>query len=250
MKKFGLIGYPLEHSFSAKYFDEKFKAEKIDAEYHLFPIQSIKELPQLIASEPNLVGLNVTSPYKREVLKYLHHIDFEAEMAGAVNVIKIEKGFFGKKSLIGYNSDIIGFKDSLQNMDLSGVDRALVLGTGGASIAICRALKLMSISHDVVSRAPQRDNILSYSQITPAIVKDKYRLIINATTLGMYPHVNECPPIPYESLTNKHICYDLIYNPETTLFLEKAASHGAITKNGLQMLLIQAEESWRIWNQL
>ncbi|MDJ1504660.1 shikimate dehydrogenase [Xanthocytophaga agilis] len=251
MRIFGLIGYPLGHSFSKKYFTEKFAKEHItDASYELFPLEDIKLLPGLISSQPNLRGLNVTIPYKEQVIPYLTSIDPAAKRIGAVNVIKIAPD----GSTTGYNSDYFGFKFTLEgflngNYISEGKSlrklKALILGTGGASKAVKIALDDMDIENVYISRRPG-ENIFGYDDLTEKIV-GKYLLIINTTPLGMYPEVDVFPPLPYEWLTGDHLLYDLVYNPEQTIFLQKGSKQGAKTFGGLPMLYAQAEKSWDIW---
>ncbi len=243
---FGLIGYPLSHSFSKKYFNEKFQRENIKHhKYKLFPIEKISQLPKLVASNPNLFGLNVTIPYKQSVIPYLDEIDFEAKAIGAVNVIKIING-----KLKGYNSDAHGFEMSLNKLlavreNQLPTIQALILGTGGASKAIGFVLDKLQIKHQHVSRSKKANGII-YSEITDNVIQ-KHQLIINCTPLGTYPNVGECPPLPYKMIGKNHFFYDLVYNPLETLFLKKAKAQGASTINGLPMLHLQAERSWEIW---
>lgn len=246
MKKYGLIGYPLGHSFSKNYFNEKFHSEGIDAEYVNFEIPSIKELPSVIMENPDLVGLNVTIPYKEQVISYLDKLDDDAAAIGAVNVIKIVNQK-GKIKLIGYNSDVLGFTQSIEPLLEPQHAKALILGTGGASKAVNRGLKKLGLETKFVSRTP-REGILSYEQLTPEIMNE-YKVIVNCTPVGMYPHANLYPAIPYECLTPNHLLYDLLYNPDTTLFMKKGADMGAVTKNGLEMLLLQAFGAWEMWNR-
>ena len=246
-KKYGLIGYPLGHSFSRSFFKEKFYSEKIDADYIKFEIASIEEFPKIIASETNLAGLNVTIPYKEQVIPYLDDLDEETKSIGAVNVIKLEKNK-GKTKLIGYNSDVIGFTRSIEPLLESFHKRALILGTGGASKAIYHGLRRLKVEATFVSRSPKSENTIRYEDITPELLND-YKVIVNCTPLGMYPKTETCPDIPYEALTPQHLLYDLIYNPDTTLFMKRGQEQGAITKNGLEMLLLQAFAAWEIWNR-
>lgn len=248
MKEYGLIGFPLGHSYSADFFNAKFKTEQIDAAYNLFPLKSLSELKDLLSLHPNLMGLNVTSPYKIDVMRYLDEIDEEAELTGAVNTIKIERRRFHRTHLIGYNTDVIGFSDSLELIRKPWHTRALVLGSGGAALAVMRALKKMGIAHDQVSRHPEDHNVYSYSDLTNDLISNS-KLIINATPVGMYPHIDQAPSIPYEAIGSEHLCYDLIYNPEETVFMHRARMQGAMVQNGLEMLLIQALCSWRIWHE-
>jgi shikimate dehydrogenase len=248
MKTYGLIGYPLGHSFSKDFFNRKFKSEQIDAEYLNFQIDNVKGLKNVLKDNPLLCGLNVTLPYKTQVIPLLDELDQDARLIGAVNVIKFIRGRFNKLKLKGYNSDITGFKDSIEPLlDKEIHTHALILGTGGASKAVYHGLKQFGIEVQFVSRTPEKDCI-TYSDITPEKL-ETYTVIINATPLGMYPHVEECPDIPYERLTSRHLLYDLLYNPDETLFMRKGKANGATVKNGLEMLLIQAYVSWEIWNR-
>ena len=242
MKRFGLIGYPLGHSFSKKYFTEKFLREGIkDCVYETFPIASIDQLTPLLNKHPDLVGLNVTIPHKEKIIGFLQVQSKVVSKIGACNCIHIKNG-----KLSGFNTDVLGFQQSLQKSFPSLPSRALILGTGGSSKAVEFVLKQLKIPHIFVSRKPSTHN-LSYEQLTPGIVKES-GLIINTTPLGMYPQVVEAPPIPYEAIDSNHCLFDLIYNPERTLFLQKGAERGAKVQNGEDMLMIQAEESWKIWN--
>ncbi len=246
MKKFGIIGYPLGHSFSPGYFNEKFKNEGIDATYERFELPVITDLMSIIDYAEGLCGLNVTIPYKEKVMSYLDNVSVEARAIGAVNVVKVvEKD--GKRSLEGYNSDVIGFSRSIKPLLETHHKKALVLGTGGASKAVVYALHQLGLETLLVSRF-QRDNTIQYEQINDELMKE-YTVIVNATPCGMAPHFDECPALPYDLLTPKHLLYDLIYNPDETLFLKHGKEHGSITKNGLEMLLLQAEASWEIWNK-
>jgi len=245
---YGLIGFPLGHSFSQNFFNQKFESEKIDARYVNFEISSIDMLEQVLALNPNLAGFNITIPYKEKIFAYLDAVDPEARAIGAVNVVKVFRQPDGSRSLKGYNSDSIGFWDSLRPMLIGGVHtRALVLGTGGASKAVAHALEANGIEVKKVSRTA-KPGVLTYGELTPEIIAD-YKIIVNTTPVGMYPHVDECPPIPYSGLGHDHICYDLLYNPDKTLFMKKSVSAGATVKNGLEMLLLQAFVSWNIWKK-
>lgn len=244
---YGLIGYPLGHSFSRDFFNNKFESERIDAVYVNFEMPDISEFPELVAATPGLSGLNVTIPYKEKVIPYLDELDAGAEKIGAVNVIRVIRDAKGNLAkLKGYNSDIIGFTDSIGALIKPCHKRALVLGTGGAAKAVWHGLDDMGITPLYVSRTPGEGKI-TYADLTPAIM-DECKVIVNTTPLGMYPHVAECPDIPYDLLTPDHLCYDLLYNPDVTLFMKKAAEHGAVVKNGLEMLLMQAFAAWNIWN--
>ncbi len=248
MDKYGLIGYPLKHSFSIGYFNEKFKSENIDAEYVNFEIPSINDFMEVIEEHPNLRGLNVTIPYKEQVIPFLDELDPDTAKIGAVNVIKIIKQPKGKVRLIGYNSDIIGFTNSIQPLLQEHHKRALILGTGGASKAVYRGLQNLGIDCIFVSRSHKANGTLTYQELTPEIM-EMYTIIVNCTPLGMYPNVDSCPDIPYELLTSNHLLYDLLYNPNVTLFMKKGEERGAVTKNGLEMLLLQAFAAWEIWNK-
>lgn len=243
---YGLIGYPLGHSFSQDYFNQKFEAENIDARYINFEIADIEEFHNVINNHSNLAGLNVTIPYKQQVIDMLDEMDADAKEIGAVNVIKFIR-HNGKLILKGYNSDIIGFRDSIAPMLTEQHRKALVLGTGGASRAVCYALNSLGIEPQLVSRS-RRPGILSYDDLTAEII-DSHKVIVNTTPLGMYPHVDECPDIPYSMLTPNHLCYDLLYNPDVTMFMKRASDAGAEVKNGLEMLLLQAFAAWNIWNR-
>lgn len=244
MRKFGLIGYPLTHSFSKKYFTEKFRREGIDnAVYELYPIKDIYELRDIIKSTPDLEGLNVTIPYKQVVLRHLHSSANIPHGLRACNCIKIEKG-----KTFGYNTDVIGFEKSFKPSLNSFYKKALILGNGGATAAIGFVLDRLKIPYKIVSRKLHDDSTLTYSDLDRSIMQ-AHTVIINTTPLGMYPDVESAPPIPYHFLSPRHYLFDLIYNPEKTSFLRKGEEQGAIIKNGLEMLELQAEESWKIWNQ-
>ena len=247
MKKYGLLGYPLGHSFSRNYFNQKFEAEKIDAEYLNFEIPEIKEIKNVIKENPELNGLNVTIPYKEQVIPYLDDLDEDARLIGAVNVIKFSKGLFGKVKLKGYNSDIIGFKQSIEPLLKEHHRNALILGTGGASKAVFQGLKQLGVASTFVSRKA-KEYCITYEEITPKVM-EQYTVIVNTTPLGMYPNVNACPAIPYDLLTSDHLLYDLLYNPDETLFMRKGKEKGAVVKNGLEMLLLQAFAAWEIWQK-
>lgn len=247
MKQFGLIGYPLSHSFSKRYFSEKFEKENIaDCSYELYPIQDAKDFLELFKAQPHLVGINVTIPHKQAVIPFLDKLDpASAARIGAVNVIKREKD----GTLIGYNSDYYGFKNSLLEFlgdKVDTIQHALILGKGGAALAVQAALSDLKIAFTYVSRNPQA-NDLSYEALDADIMA-KHRLVINTTPLGMHPNVEECAPIPYDKLSKDHFAYDLVYNPELTQFMKLAKNAGAQTKNGLDMLILQAEKAWEIWN--
>lgn len=244
-KKYGLIGYPLGHSFSIDYFNKKFISENIDAEYINFEISNINELKYVLRENPELCGLNVTLPYKMDVIPLLDSITNNARNIGAVNVIKFKQ--IGRKlHLEGHNSDITGFKQSIEPMLNKTHRKALILGTGGASKAIYHGIRQLGLDALFVSRT-QEQNSITYNEVTPEIIED-YTIIVNATPLGMYPKTDTCPDIPYQFLTSGHLLYDLIYNPDETTFMKKGKKAGANVKNGLEMLLLQAFISWEIWS--
>ena len=247
MQKYGLVGYPLKHSFSIGYFNEKFSSEKIEAEYINFEIPDINNFPEIIQANPNLHGLNVTIPYKEKVIPYLDELDKQTAAIGAVNVIKIIRNKGGKPKLIGYNSDIIGFTQSIQPLLQSHHKKALILGTGGASKAVFHGLKNLGIEAKFVSRTA-RFGMLTYEELNAEIIKE-YTVIVNCTPVGIYRKVDACPDIPYEAITSEHLLYDLLYNPNITLFMKKGEAKGAVTKNGLEMLLLQAFAAWEIWQK-
>lgn len=245
MDKYGLIGYPLGHSFSIKYFNQKFVDEGINAKYMNFEIPTIEELAEVLDQNPELKGLNVTIPYKQKVMEYLDSISPEARAIGAVNVIKVIHE--GKSiKLKGYNSDAIGFTQSIEPMLEDYHKKALILGTGGASKAVNYGLKSLGLETIFVSRYERPDTIC-YGDITPEVIEE-YNVIVNCTPLGMFPKTEECPNLPYEAMNEKNILYDLIYNPDETLFMKKGEARGANVKNGLEMLLLQAFASWEFWN--
>ncbi len=245
MKKYGLIGFPLTHSFSKKYFAEKFEKEGIaDVAFHNFPLTSIDEFPQLLRSNPTLLGLNVTIPYKEQVLQYLDHLSEEVKETRAANCIKI-----GKNGLVACNTDIIGFRDSFVKKLKPGIKNALVLGSGGSSKAVQYVLDKLGIDFLVVSRTiGNKPGFIGYNQLSKEMLND-FTVIINCTPLGMYPDESTFPDIPYSYLSPKHYLFDLIYNPAKTQFLKKGEEQGALTENGYEMLKLQAEASWKIWNE-
>ncbi|MBM6865497.1 shikimate dehydrogenase [Bacteroides caecigallinarum] len=247
MKRYGLIGYPLGHSFSKNFFNEKFHSENIDAEYVNFEIPTIEDFNKIIKANPTLCGLNVTIPYKEQVIGYLDELDKDAAAIGAVNVIKIER-IKGKTRLTGFNSDVMGFTQSIESLLEPHHKKALILGTGGASKAINYGLHKLGLETKFVSRSKRNENTITYDDITPEIMEE-YKVIVNCTPTGMYPKADECPNIPYDLLTPEHLLYDLLYNPDTTLFMKNGSDRGAIVKNGLEMLLLQAFGAWDIWNK-
>ena len=245
MKKYGLIGYPLGHSFSMGYFKEKFKNEAINAVYENFEIPDIQDITTVIGSNPDLAGFNVTIPYKEKVMDYLDYIAPEAAEIGAVNVVKVTHN--GERAVLkGFNSDVVGFVNSIKPLLRPLHKKALVLGTGGASKAVEYGLRKLGLETIKVSRT-EKDNTITYGQVTPELLSE-YKVIVNCTPCGMAPHFDECPNLPYDSIDDSFLLYDLIYNPEETLFLRKGKEKDATVKNGLEMLLLQAEEGWNIWN--
>ena len=237
MRHFGIIGYPLLHSFSAKYFNEKFATEKIEAEYSLYPVPigNLKfEIGNLLDS---LDGMNVTLPYKQAVIPFLERLDETAQAIGAVNVVY---------KRVGYNTDCMGFMDSIRPLLREGDKQALVLGTGGASKAVCYGLKKLGVTPTLVSRTPKA-GMLGYEDLSKELI-ERHTVIVNCTPLGMYPDVDTCPDIPYEHVTARHLLFDCVYNPEETLFLSKGKAQGATIRNGMEMLTGQAKAAWRIWN--
>ena len=278
MNTYGLIGYPLGHSFSRKFFTEKFEKEGIDAQYLNFEIPSIEEFPEIIKNNPELRGLNVTIPYKQQVMQYLDEISEEAKAIGAVNVVRIERPspqpspIMGREtmrnagnkpdglpikgdmseglrgSLIGYNSDVIGFVESIRPLLKAHHKKALILGTGGASKAIRYGLEeKLGMKTLFVSRSAQ-EGMITYEEVTAEVLKE-YEVIVNCSPVGMYPHVDECPALPYEAMNENNLLYDLVYNPLETLFMKKGAEQGATVKNGLEMLHLQAIASWKFWEK-
>ncbi len=245
MAAYGIIGYPLTHSFSKQYFTEKIEREGIaDATFHSFPLTAIKDFPTLLKANLLLKGLSVTIPYKETVLQYINHLSAEAEQIGAANCIKIRWN-----ELTAYNTDIIGFEETFVKNLKPSHKKALVLGTGGASKAVQYVLKKLGIAFLVVSRNGNKgDDFIQYGQITNDIIQE-YNIIVNATPLGMSPGDDTCPDIPYSFLTTDHYLYDLVYRPAKTLFLQKGEEHGSVIMNGYQMLIIQAEANWKIWNE-
>ncbi|MFN8241076.1 MAG: shikimate dehydrogenase [Bacteroidales bacterium] len=246
MRKFGLIGYPLGHSFSKKYFESKFASGNIEGcSYELYPMPSVNHLLDFIKAEPELLGLNVTIPHKTSVIPLLDSVDPEAAVVGAVNVIKIRRSN-STVYLKGFNSDVYGIEHSLDSITAGSSCKALVLGTGGSSRAVVHVLTKLQIPFLMVSRRPGQ-GMLNYSDIDETII-DKHRLIINTTPLGMYPDINSCPELRYDLLSPSHTLFDLVYNPEMTMFLAKGKERGCTIINGLKMLHLQADKSWSIWN--
>ena len=239
MRHYGIIGFPLHHSFSAKYFNEKFETSGIDAEYSLYAVDKGEWMKGERLKEflESLDGFNVTLPYKQAIIPYLERLDETAEAIGAVNVVYKH---------VGYNTDCLGFMGSMQPLLREDDRKALVLGTGGASKAVCYGLRKLGIIPTLVSRTP-KEGMLGYDELTQEVM-EAHTIIINCTPLGMAPDVNSFPPIPYEQITARHLLFDCIYNPEETLFLQKGKAQGAIIKNGMEMLVGQAKAAWKIWN--
>lgn len=262
MVELGLVGYPLGHSFSPGWFGRKFEAEGVEGSYRLFPLENIGELPDMLDANPSLAGFNVTVPYKEAIIPFIDEITPEAEAIGAVNTVRIERQDGGRR-LIGYNTDYIGFSESLiplVNM-LSGLVNvsnpgALILGTGGAAKAVAYGLVSLGIRFTAVSRTPDMPNafsadgqkVIGYGDITPSLLAANH-IIVNCTPLGMWPRTEGYPALPWDSLPASALCYDLVYNPAVTEFMRRAAERGATVKNGLEMLHRQAEAAWRIWGQ-
>lgn len=246
MKTFGLIGYPLGHSFSKKYFAAQFEREKIsDCIYELFPLENISDLSGLLEDQSDLRGLNVTIPYKLQVIPFLDELDHAAAQIGAVNCISVTS-VAGKRHLKGYNTDAYGFEMSLKPLLKSHHQQALILGDGGAAQAVKYALDNLGILWKSVLRKPA-EHTLMYTDLNQEILS-QYQILINTTPLGTYPSIESYPDIPYEYLTAGHLAYDLVYNPEITSFLRLASERGAAVKNGKEMLELQADRSWFIWN--
>ena len=245
MDKYGLIGYPLGHSFSIGYFNEKFANENIDAQYINFEIPSIDNLVEVLSSNPQLRGLNVTIPYKEQVIRYLDSISPEAQAIGAVNVIRVsQKG--NQTFLRGFNSDVIGFTKSIEPLLERYHRKALILGTGGAAKAVDYGLKSLGLETQMVSRS-SKTGAITYDDVKAETIEE-YNILVNCTPLGLYPNVDLCPTLPYNAMNSRTLLYDLLYNPDETLFMRKGREQGATVKNGLEMLLLQAFASWEFWN--
>ena len=244
MKKYGLIGFPLTHSFSERYFSEKFKNENISAKYSLYTLREISDLKKLLEEDPELVGLNVTIPYKKLIIQHLTEIDPIAEEVGAVNTLKIERK--DKISIKGYNTDIYGFETLLKGVGHEGKE-ALVLGSGGAAAAVCFVLRQKQIPYHIVSRTP-KTGMFGYDELTAEVI-DNHKLIINTTPLGMFPNIETKPEICYGAIGKNHILIDLVYNPAETAFLREGRKRGSKTVNGATMLTAQAEKSFEIWSK-
>ncbi|QBR13691.1 shikimate dehydrogenase family protein [Sphingobacterium sp. CZ-2] len=248
MKYLGLIGYPLGHSFSKKYYLDKFDKENIQGiDYDLYPISDIEKFPELYTSNPDFYGVNVTIPYKQDVIPYLDELSEEAKVIGAVNCIQIKRQENGRPYLKGFNTDAYGFEQSLLPFLKLEHKKALILGNGGATKAVKYVLDKLRIPYQVVSRTKDAENI-SYADLTDSIIA-QHQIIINCSPVGTYPNIDQCPDIPFEGIGPGHLLYDLIYNPEETLFLQKGKARGAAIKNGFEMLVLQAEKNWEVWNQ-
>lgn len=245
-EEYGLIGHPLGHSFSAAFFAQKFATEGIDASYHNFDLTTIDEVEDMLSTHPRLRGFNVTIPYKQAILPYLDTLSSEAQEIGAVNVVKVVHDDEGKRSLHGFNSDVVGFSRSIAPLLQPHHTKALVLGTGGASRAIVYVLKQLGISATLVSRRPCEGQF-TYADIDAQVLQ-AHTVVVNCSPIGMHPHVDEAPALPYELLSERHLCYDLVYNPAETAFMQRSAAQGACVKNGLEMLHLQALAAWEIWN--
>lgn len=243
--KYGIIGYPLGHSASQTFFNKKFTDEGINAEYFKFQIPDISELPDIIKANPELKGMNVTIPYKEKVIEYLDELDEDTREIGAVNVVKFIRES-GKLKLKGFNSDLIGFQNSLKPLLKPRHTHALILGTGGASKAVRQALKNLGIEYQFVSRSKSDDSTFTYNELNKDVI-NKYKLIVNTSPVGTYPDIDDCPDIPYEYLTSDHLLYDLVYNPSQTKFLQLGEEMGSQIKNGEEMLILQAIAAWEIW---
>lgn len=249
MKTFGLLGYKLGYSFSKNHFTEKFIKEGLnDCEYINFELDSIEQFPEVLDYKNEVYGLNCTIPYKQQVMQYLDDIDDDAFEVGAVNTIKFVRDENGHIELVGYNTDVIGFENSIKPMLTPKHTKALILGTGGASKAIKYVLSNLNIDFISASIEELNENEVHYEDITEEMIKE-YKVIINATPLGTFPKVDACPSIPYQAIGNEHVLFDLVYNPEVTLFMKKGLEQGANVKNGLEMLIGQAEAAWKIWNE-
>ncbi len=247
MKRYGLIGYPLTHSFSKRYFTEKFETKKIDSTYENFEIDNIDKFPEIIKNNPEIIGLNVTIPYKEQVIPFLDELNDSAREIGAVNTVKITRSQSGVH-LKGFNTDTFGFESSLKPLLKPHHNKALILGTGGASKALKYVLSKLGIDFISASIEELKENEIRYEDIDEAMMAERL-LIIHATPLGTFPKTDACANIPYEFITEKHLLFDLVYNPEVTLFLQKGAEKGATIKNGYDMLLGQANKAYEIWNE-
>lgn len=247
MKTYGLVGYPLSHSFSKVYFEQKFHSEKLEAEYNLYPLNNLSEFRKFIDSNPEIAGLNVTIPYKQQLIPLLDDLDETARQIGAVNCILVERKK-NKAWLVGYNTDAFGFEESLKPLLNELPNKALILGTGGASKAVAHVFDRLGISYLFVSRNPYDCNQIRYSILNESLLNE-FKFIANTTPLGMFPDIELIPAIPFQFITGEHFLYDLIYNPDETHFLIDGKAKGARTKNGWDMLKFQADKAWEIWNR-
>lgn len=250
LKTYGLIGHPLVHSFSQRFFSAKFEREQLPARYLNFDVPtepSLRdELKEILAAHPSLAGFNVTIPYKQKIMPLLDSIDSQATEIGAVNVVKVSRNESGTLRLTGHNTDHIGFSESIKPFLKPHHKHALILGSGGAAKSVAYGLARLGLTHTIVSRSPS-ENGLTYAQLSAEVMRHN-TVIVNTTPLGTYPDTESYPPIPYNLLTSEHLCFDLVYNPSTTAFMRLASQHGAKTENGAEMLRIQALEAWKIWN--
>lgn len=248
MDTYGLLGYPLGHSFSRGFFTDKFAKEGIDAQYLNFELPSMDLYLKTLDEHPTLRGHNVTIPYKQQVIPFLDEMSEEAKAIGAVNVVKVTRNKDGKRHLKGFNSDVIGFVESIKPLLKPCHKKALILGTGGASKAINYGLKeKLGMETLFVSRT-KRPGCITYEEVTPEVISE-YNVVVNCSPCGMHPHTDECPKLPYEAMNEDTLLYDLVYNPEVTLFMHKGEKQGAIVKNGHEMLILQAIASWHFWNE-
>ncbi len=246
MDKYGLIGFPLGHSLSKDFFNNKFESEGIAAEYENFEIPDIKELRAVLLTNPTLKGFNVTIPYKEQIIPYLQEMTKEAKAIGAVNVVKVMRK--GKKTrLKGFNSDVVGFVESIRPLLERYHEKALVLGTGGVSKAVGYGLRMLGLETLFVSRR-KRAGVVTYDELTEEVV-DGHKVIVNCTPVGMFPNIYDCPALPYSAVGSQHLLYDTVYNPDATMFLTKGKERGAMTKSGIEMLLLQAIKTWEFWNE-
>lgn len=246
MAKYGLIGFPLTHSFSRKYFNEKFEKENIDSSYENFEIDSINKFPEILKNNIEITGLNVTIPYKEKIIKYLNNLDAPASEIGAVNTIQVKRS--GKNiETKGFNTDTYGFESSIKPLLETNHKKALILGTGGASKAVKYVMQKLGIEYLLTTRRNPGEHEINYDSLNKDIIEE-YHIIVNATPLGTFPKTDTFPDIPYGHISSKHLLFDLVYNPEETLFLAKGKAMGATVKNGYEMLLGQAEKAYEIWN--
>lgn len=247
-KEYGLVGYPLSHSFSKQYFENKFKAENIDAKYSNYEFKDIEDIFEVVENNDSLVGFNVTIPHKESIMPLLDIVDSRAFKVGAVNVVKIERTEKFGVQLVGYNTDVVGFIASIRPLLKECHKKALILGTGGAAKAVKFSLCELGIDNMYVSRTIKNDFTINYDELTKDILQE-YKIIVNCTPVGTFPNVEEYINIPYEHIGEEHLLFDLVYNPVTTSFMKKGIERGATVKNGQEMLELQAEAAWKIWNK-